>query len=163
MGDTAHRDAWGWGWSKHYIDITGRNDIRSAKASFDARNLYFYVRTQDALTKPTSGDWMTLYLDADNNAATGWLGYDFRVRGTQLQKSVGTNWIKVADIKRVIGAREMELAVPQSALFANSGRPGAVDFKWTDNCENDHTWRDFTLHGDAAPNDRFNFRAKFPA
>ena len=161
LGDTAHRDAWSWGWNKHYSDTTGRNDIRSAKTAFDTQNFYFYVRTQNKLSPPVAGDWMTLFLDSDNNASTGWMGYDFRVRGLELQIYSGNGWTKVLTVERKVGERELELAIPLRALFAGTSRPRAVDFKWTDNCENDKTWRDFSLHGDAAPNDRFNFRAKF--
>ena len=163
LGDTAHRDAWGWGWNKRYIDTTGRNDIRSAKATFDARSLYFYASTQQKLTPPVAGDWMTLYLNTDSSASTGWMGYDFRVRGLELQKYSGHGWVKAAAIARKVGAREIELAIPRRALLAEGSRPRAIDFKWTDNCEGDRTWRDFSLHGDAAPNERFSFRAKFPA
>ncbi|BCM91270.1 hypothetical protein IAD21_03136 [Abditibacteriota bacterium] len=162
LGDTAHRDAWGWGWNKHYVDNTGRNDIRSAKVAFDARNLYFYMQSQDKLTRPVAGDWMTLYLDTDCKASTGWMGYDLRVRGTEVQQYSAHGWTKIATVTRKIGACEIELSMPRSLLFIGVENPRAVDFKWTDNCEDDGTWRDFSLHGDAAPNDRFNFRAKFP-
>jgi hypothetical protein len=39
--------------------------------------------------------------------------------------------------------------------------PAQLDFKWADNCIAAGDWTDFTLNGDAAPNDRFNFRALF--
>ncbi len=35
-----------------------------------------------------------------------------------------------------------------------------IDFKWAENIQQDGTWSDFTLNGDAAPPDRFNFRAQ---
>ena len=37
--------------------------------------------------------------------------------------------------------------------------PAMLDFKWADNCLQAGDWTDFTLNGDAAPNDRFNYRA----
>jgi len=37
--------------------------------------------------------------------------------------------------------------------------PAQLDFKWADNCIVAGDWTDFTLNGDAAPNDRFNYRA----
>ena len=36
-----------------------------------------------------------------------------------------------------------------------------LDFKWADNIQQTGEWSDFTLNGDAAPNDRCNFRAIF--
>lgn len=38
-----------------------------------------------------------------------------------------------------------------------------LDFKWADNIQQTGDWSDFTLNGDVAPNDRFNFRAIFKA
>ena len=34
-----------------------------------------------------------------------------------------------------------------------------LDFKWADNIQQTGEASDFTLNGDAAPNDRFNYRA----
>ena len=42
---------------------------------------------------------------------------------------------------------------------AAEGKPAHLDFKWTDNCLDRGDWTDFTLHGDAAPNDRYRYRA----
>jgi hypothetical protein len=39
--------------------------------------------------------------------------------------------------------------------------PFTIDFKWADNLQQTGEWSDFTLNGDAAPNDRFNYRAGF--
>jgi hypothetical protein len=41
--------------------------------------------------------------------------------------------------------------------------PATIDFKWADNIQQTGEWSDFTLNGDAAPNDRFNYRAKLVA
>jgi hypothetical protein len=41
--------------------------------------------------------------------------------------------------------------------------PATLDFKWADNCIAVGDWTDFTLNGDAAPNDRFNYRAQLEA
>ena len=37
------------------------------------------VRTRDKLTSPADPNWMLLFIDADQNPKTGWLGYDFVV------------------------------------------------------------------------------------
>jgi len=56
--------------------------------------------------------------------------------------------------------KEMEIAVPAQA-FQGKLQPGGFDFKWEDHALQSYDWTDFTLHGDAAPNDRYNFRALF--
>jgi hypothetical protein len=57
---------------------------------------------------------------------------------------------------------EIELAIPRSVLGI-AALPAAFDFKWADNIQQTGDWPDFTVNGDAAPNDRYNFRAKFLA
>ena len=57
-------------------------------------------------------------------------------------------------------AGEIEVALPRSTLL--NFEPGrGLDFKWADNIQQDGQAPDFTLHGDCAPNDRFNYRARY--
>jgi hypothetical protein len=56
---------------------------------------------------------------------------------------------------------QLELAIP-CAMFAPTGHPAAFDFKWADNIQQTGDWSDFTLNGDVAPNDRYNYRAQLP-
>jgi hypothetical protein len=51
------------------------------------------------------------------------------------------------------------VAVPRAAMGLKDG-PVTIDFKWADNIQETGEWSDFTLNGDAAPNDRFNYRAR---
>jgi len=52
--------------------------------------------------------------------------------------------------------------VPRAALGL-AKLPATLDFKWADNIQQTGEAADFTLNGDAAPNDRFNYRATFPS
>jgi hypothetical protein len=54
----------------------------------------------------------------------------------------------------------MELSIPR-ALLGKGSLLAAIDFKWADHIEQSGDWSDFTLNGDAAPNDRYNYRARF--
>ena len=167
IGDTAHRNSPGVGKAGPYINTSGRNDIAAAKVSYDAKNVYFYVRTQEKLTPHTDPDWMLLYINVDANYQTGWLGYDFVVNRkvgeavTSLEKNIGGTyqWQKVATLQYRMKGAEMEIAVPRAALGLTH-LPAAIDFKWADHCFSQGDWTDFTLRGDAAPDDRFNYRAK---
>jgi len=40
------------------------------------------LRTNADLTPHTDPAWMLLLLDTDQNATTGWHGYDYRINGT---------------------------------------------------------------------------------
>ncbi len=170
VGDTAHRNAPGYGHAGPYVNTTGRNDIVAAKVTYDARNVTFYVRTQDKLTPHTDPDWMLLYINVGANYHKGWLGYDFVVNRnvgdhtTSLERNVGGKyqWAKVAGVRYVVRGNEMEIAIPRLALGLTH-LPATLDFKWADHCHARGDWTDFTLNGDAAPDDRFNYRARLEA
>ena len=110
---------------------------------------------------------MLLFLDVDHNPSTGWLGYDFVVNrvpakadtATLERNQGGYRWGSPVQIPYRLAGNEMELAIPRSALGIAS-LPAEIDFKWADNIQQTGEASDFTLNGDVAPNDRFNFRAK---
>jgi hypothetical protein len=167
IGDPVNRDSAGWGTAGPYVDKTGRNDIVAAKVSYDAENLYFHVRTREALTPSSDMSWMMLFIDADRNDKTGWLGYDFVVNRAARKKDAARiencsgrsfEWLDAGYVAFRAAGSEMEIGVPRDLLGLMS--PSAsFDFKWADNLPQTGDATDFTLHGDAAPNDRFNYRA----
>lgn len=168
IGDPVHRDHPGWGKQLHYANQTGRNDIVTAKVSYDDQNVYFYVHTSEKLTPSTDPNWMLLFLDVDNNPQTGWLGYDVVINrkvagpeGTSLQRNIGGKyeWGPPVSIRYRTAGNDLELAIPR-ALLGIQSLPAILDFKWADNLQETGDWSDFTLNGDAAPNDRFNYRSK---
>ncbi len=163
--DQVQRDSPGWK-GYNYVNTTGRNDIVSAKTTFDENNIYFMAQTREALTKPEGDNWMLLYINADQNPKTGWMGYDFVVNmggvagdSTTIRANQGGeySWGEPRSIPFAMNGNQLELAIPRSILGAN---PLNFDFKWADNCYEKGDWTDFTLNGDAAPNDRFNYRFK---
>lgn len=167
LGDPARRLHRGWDATVTYTNATGRNDLIAAKASWSRRHAAFYVRAQAALTPATDANWMLLFLDTDADARTGWLGYDFVVNRTRpgggtasVERNVGGRyeWESVGTAALGLGETELELAVPWKALGFRRP-PTTLDFKWADNLQQTGDWSDFTLNGDAAPNDRFKFRA----
>ena len=164
IGDPARRQHRGWDAKVTYTNDTGRNDIVAAKVSLDKRRVYFYVRTREPLTQPSGTNWMLLFLDTDANAQTGWLGYDFVVNRTapgSLDQYAGDGfrWTEAGRAELRYAGNELELSLPWSALGLKS-LPARIDFKWADNCVVAGDWTDFTLNGDAAPNDRFNYRVQ---
>ena len=166
--DEVHRNAVGSGSAGWYVNHSGRNDIELAKVSYDSKFVYFYVRTRRPLTNPRGGDWMQLYIDSDSNAKTGWLGYDFVVNHgtvsagrTTLDRAVGTSyrWKKVMPLTCRWKGREFEVAVPLSAMHMVLSHGKHFSFKWADHCYHSGTAEDFSLYGDAAPDDRFSYVA----
>ena len=163
-GDTEHRDHDGWG-KLHYTDTSGRNDIVSAKVACNARNIYFYVRTQSALTPCTGKDWMQLLIDADLNPKTGWNGYDFVVNSRVIDGSTTT-------LKRLSDGRtwpvhyhaagnEMVVTIPRAQTGLTDTARTTFDFHWVDNTPvggDPAKIADWWYLGDSAPDGRFNYR-----
>ena len=169
LGDPVHRDHAGWGKGSRYVNKTGRNDIVVAKVSADATNIYFYVRTSEPLSPSTDPNWMLLFIDADHNSQTGWLGYDFAVNRSNVRPNLATlerndggvyRWKSAVDVACRSAGNELEIAIPRAALDLTA-EDFMLDFKWADNIQQTGDWSDFTLNGDAAPNDRYNYRAIF--
>ncbi|GBF72939.1 hypothetical protein PA598K_01218 [Paenibacillus sp. 598K] len=147
-----------------YENRTGRNDIDVAKVARDDDNLYFYVRTVEALTPSTDANWMTLYLNVDGDGANGWEGYDYALgvsasgASMTLKKSTGGwQWDTVSDslAYRAVG-NQLMTGIPL-ALLDGTGAEVALEFKWVDNWVNEDNVMDFYQYGDAAPDGRMNY------
>ena len=164
VGDEVRREHRGWDTNVTYRNVSGRNDIVAAKISWSKEMAWFYVRTREPLTSPGGTNWMLLFLDTDADSKTGWLGYDFVVNHAgpgSLERSAGSGfkWSAAGKINWRAKGNELELAIRWKLLGLKSP-PGMLDFKWADNCIQAGDWTDFTLNGDAAPNDRFSYRAQ---
>jgi hypothetical protein len=158
-----HRDSPGWK-GTHYKNDTGRNDIIISRVARDGDNLYFYVETAAPLSPETDPGWMRLFIDADRDEATGWEGYDFVVnRKNPAGKAVveksegGWSWTKVGEIDFVVNRNAMELKIPRSILGLVDNKVD-IEFKWSDNMQEDGDIMDFWVNGDVAPSGRFNYR-----
>lgn len=169
VGDVAHRDHAGWKGQPRFVNRTGRNDIVAAKVSASGPQVCFYVRTRAPLTPPTDPNWMRLLLDTDCDPKTGWMGYDLIVNRVApdggealVERRAGAQWQPVRRAIFRMAGSELELAVPRELLRLPDAK-AAFDFKWADNIALTGDASDFTLFGDAAPNDRFSFRARFEA
>ena len=153
-GDTAWRDADGYA-GLHSTDTTGRNDIVEAKVAVDRKGfVHFYVKTEADITPDEGEDWMLLLIDADQDAATGWSGYDFVVNKVpgKLMAYAPEGWGAVADINYAVSGNQLELSFPLALVGGETG----FDFKWADHCG--PLEDPMFLSGDAAPNRRFNYR-----
>ena len=166
-----HRNHPGEGIAGTYKNDTGRNQIISAKVSYDEKNIYFYVQTKAPITPSTDPNWMLLYLNTDADYKTGWLGYDYVInrsgvtaKTTTIEKNSGGKyaWGNAVEIPYIVRGNQFELSVPRSVLGIDQ-LPATIDFKWADNIQQTGDATDFTLNGDCAPDDRFNFRAKLLA
>jgi hypothetical protein len=167
LGDPARRDFDGWAGEPRFVDRSGRNDLAIAKVSADEKNIHFLVQSRDVLiTSPDDGDdGLILRIDADRDARTGPLGFDHRVivARERVQRWDGSAWSDAVAVAVRHDGRALELSIPRAALGLTDAAAVTLDFQWTDGIAADAPPGAFTLHGDAAPNDRFRHRAIIPA
>ena len=146
----------------HYTNNTGRNDIVKVRITHDSKNVYFYVETAKPLTPKSDAAWMRLFIDIDRDRNTGWEGYDYIInRISPLNKAIieknqgGWSWAKVGVIDYSFSENKLELAVPKKLLELD--KDINIEFKWSDNVQQDGDVMDFYLNGDVAPLGRFNY------
>jgi hypothetical protein len=167
-GDVVHRDHPGYG-DLHYKDESGRNDILTSKVALTRKQVCFYVETDKVLTSHEDPNWMLLLIDADQDVSTGWYGYDYLVNG-RVTDSVNTSimeydgedwqWEALAPLDYGYAGNQLELAIPRD-LIGITGSTASFDFKWSDNPAALEDPISLCLHGDTAPNRRFNYRFKW--
>ena len=163
IGDVTHRSHRGYG-ELMYTNTTGRNDFVRAKAAYDASHLFFFVQTRDPVTPHTDPMWMLLLLDIDQDASTGWLGYDVVVnqevidaRTTTVKRWHAGAWIPAGKAAYAVNGNGLELSLPRGVVGETEGDP-AFDFKWADNIQGFAGVEELGVNGDTAPNRRWNYR-----
>lgn len=163
-GDVMHRYCKG-AFNLTYTNNSGRNDIIEARVARDAKNIYFYVRTDKVLSPRSDRNWMVLFVDIDRDKATGWEGYDFAINRlsssgetVSVEKSTSAEWkwesIGKASVK--VFDKEIVISIPRTILGAKN-KSLNFEFKWSDNMQEDGNPMDFYVNGDVAPSARFNY------
>ncbi len=163
-GNTMERNHKGHGQSLVYTNTTGRNDIVLAKVARDNEFVYFHVQTDEDLTQATEPGWMRLFIDIDRDKQTGWEGYDYVVNRVSpgnkalLESSTGDwTWTEADSVEYAVSGNALELKIPRSSLGLAPEDELDLEFKWSDNMQEEGNIMDFYVNGDAAPGGRWNF------
>jgi hypothetical protein len=163
-GNTIHRNHPGQGPSLVYTNTSGRNDLISAKVARDEAYIYFYVETADTLTSKTDPKWMRLFIDIDRDKSTGWEGYDYIINRSSPEDSVlveksqnSWEWTKAGNAAYAINGKSLVLKIKKSTFGFQEEKGIDIEFKWSDNMQEDGNIMDFYVNGDVAPGARFNY------
>ncbi len=149
----------------HYENNTGRNDFVESRVTYDSENLYFYVKTADAITPHTDPAWMRLFIDvADVKGDKNWETFEYMInrenptadKATLERSTGGWNWEKAAEVSYKVEGNTMVVTIPRAALGIDEG-DFTVNFKWSDNMQTDGDIMDFYVSGDVAPGARFKY------
>jgi len=162
-GNTFHRNSPGYV-GYHYENTTGRNDITGAKVTFDRDYVYFMVETKENLTPHTDKAWMRLFIDVEGQNGPDWETFEYVVNRVNpgekavLEKSLGGwNWEKVGDVEYSVKGNRLQIKVPKYMLGIE-GEKFIINFKWSDNMQNEGDIMDFYVNGDVAPGGRFKYQ-----
>ena len=168
-GNTGERDSNGYLDNNtkkvlHYSNTTGRNDIKSVKVARDSDNIYFMVECTNDLTSHTDSKWMRLLIDINGSANNNWETFNYLVnRESPAEKAVlekstgGWNWEKVGDVDYSVKGKRLQLKIPKSMVEIKDDNM-VINFKWSDNMQNEGDIMDFYVNGDVAPGGRFKYQ-----
>jgi hypothetical protein len=163
VGDVAWRHEEGYFSNLTYVNNTARNDLVSAKVSQDTDFLYFTVTTARDIIVDDGANWMNLYIDLDNDPATGWEGYDLVLNRARDGHYVSVESLKdgwagshVGQALYTVQGDRMTIRLAKSTVGI-SGQVSILCFKWADNSTLSGNVMEFMDLGDTAPNDRFSY------
>ena len=163
VNDIAWRSQDGYFVNCNYVNNTGRNDLVSTKVSQDAEYLYFLVNTAENIVVDDGANWMNLYIDLDNDPATGWEGYDLALNRARdnhyvAVESLEKGWegAHIGQALYTVEGNQMVIRLAKSVIGVR-GHIATLCFKWADNSTLIGNVMEFMDLGDTAPNDRFSY------
>ncbi len=135
------------------------NSVKGAKVSYDEAKLYFMVETEKDIVKDNEG-FLTLYINADRNYATGWEGYDYAVNLDgfgKISKFGDKTWERTASGDAAISVKGNALVLSVDRSIINETEKVDLEFKWTDSVKTDGDLTKWYAEGSVAPLGRFNY------
>ena len=163
VGDVAWRHENGYFSNLTYVNNTGRNDLVAAKVSQDADFLYFTVTTAHDIIVDDGASWMNLYVDLDNDPATGWEGFDLALNrhrdGHYVSvESLAEGWDgkHIGQALYTVSGDRMVIRLAKATIGV-AGHVASLCFKWADNSTLSGNVMEFMDLGDTAPNDRYAY------
>lgn len=160
LHDTVHRDHESWG-GQTITETSGRNDIANLRVATEPGFVSILIHTRAPMTAPEGTDWLNLFIDADQDPTTGWMGYDYLLNrkpgsdGTTSLEEINQNGSTGKTVAVPFSYNDNMLEVKVPVLPEWAGKPLAFDFHASDNAPLGDSY--FT-RGDHAPDRRFNFR-----
>ena len=162
-GDTLDRDSTDTTGKIKYVNETGRNDIVESRMTADGGMIYAYARTAEPLTDISGRNWMLLFIDSDNDKATGWEGYNYVVNYSIAGGSLtavceyrDNVWQETGLAAYRAEGGELMIAIPRS-LLGLTGDDFTVNFHWMDNVSDIYSLEAWFTTGDSAPERRNNY------
>jgi hypothetical protein len=168
QGDCQHRNFQDVTNYQTLTNNSGRNDIIESRTTADGANVYLYIKTAATITPYTDPNWMMVYLNTDQNNATGWDGFDYVINmgvtnssQTTIKKRTGNTWTTIGTATYSVSGNEMEIAVPRT-LIGLTANTVPYYYQIFDNPSVLDNIEDNFINGESAPDRRFNYSVSIP-
>ncbi len=160
------------GYSTHYRNDSGRNEIIGASVTDTGDALVFTAETAAPITRyDFHSTWMTLFLDVDGSALPTCCGYSYMANVYQYTDNL-TALAVCAEPSRTIEAdtfricapleysfedRQLRIVIPKAAIGLEGRSAYKIRFKWADSRTPITRMEEFYTLGDTAPLGRLSF------
>jgi hypothetical protein len=160
------------GYSTHYKEDSGRNEIINASVTDNGNSLIFTAETVSPIEKyDFHSSWMTLFIDVDGSPLPSFYGYNYIANNYQYNDTV-TSIARCTENSRTIepdtfkifslieynySENKLSMTIPKELLGLAGSEKYKLCFKWADSRTEISRMEDFYTKGDAAPIGRLNF------
>jgi hypothetical protein len=165
MGITNYnRDSIGAARTVRYSQDAARNNLQEIKVANDAQNIYFYIRSSEAITSPSGTNWMNLFIGTGTPENKGWVCFDYvlnrSISGTEsfVEKlNADYTGTQTGKASFSIQGNILQIAVPRTALGL-SATDNMFYFKLADNVQNPDDIMDYYVTGKCMPVGRLSYQ-----
>ncbi len=164
-GDALSRNFSNASGTSTYTDNSNRNDITEIKVAHDNKQVYFFIKTKEAVTAYNGKDlnWMNVLLNT-RKGKNSFAGYQYILNRkpvntglTSVEQSTGGyTWKDAGQAKYSVKGNVMQIAIPLKAI-GMSAKNISFEFKVADNVTHYDDIMDYYITGDSAPIGRLGF------
>lgn len=157
----------------HYTQKAAENFITELRVTHDDTNLYFYLKTEEAIRPRKNGasNWMNLFFSVyernrDKTEAPSWEGFQYVLNRTPVSDTLTSLervrrdgeyvFESVQNVASSVQGNVMQIAVPFEALRI-SAQDFRLDFKAADSVEREDDIMDYYVSGCAVPLGRLTY------
>ena len=147
-----------------YTQAAPRNNIQEVRVTTDSSNLYFYIRSEKAITAPSGTNWMNILIGRGTPSTKGWQGYEYLVNrfitGTSASVvSLASNFTGTSSGTATINRNGciLQVKVPRSAIGLSAGDNNFY-FKVADDVTGPADAMNYYSTGSSLPMGRLSFQ-----
>jgi len=161
-----NRNFVGYAETTRYNQAAPNNFIKQIRVTHDSEYLYFYIKTENNITKRKVDrtNWMNLFINIGNSKEPSWENYQYVINRrpvsdtvTILEKSTGGfNFKSVAELEYSVQGNIMQIKIARKVLKITTDT-FSMAFKAADSIEKESNIMDYYVSGDSMPLGRLSY------